>query len=593
MSRITIEFASDGTKLEADEGTLLSKVCEDAGFPQDLVCGGNGKCGKCAVEIVEDNVSRTVLSCHYTVSQDIIVNKIHNLANRKVNVLTSNSDLDCAINPQLRVLTVAVADIAGEHCGSYAEEIQEKFRLGITYSSLCKLSRKALTFSKDKQISLIIHNDMIIDVLETADPEIFGMAIDIGSTTIAGYIYNMENAELAGIYSSLNAQTGLGADVISRIGYCVSNEDGNKIMKEKVDETINYLLESAQKDGIDINSIYHVVLCGNSTMQHLFLNFYPENLGFAPFLSATHDFVEISGEEAGLNVNKDAIVTFLPLLGGFVGADTTAVLLGIPDDSSPRLVIDLGTNGEIAVGADDTYIIASTACGPALEGAGLSCGMRAAEGSIEHYRILPDKTSETEVIGNCAPAGICGSGIIDILAELIRANVITERGKMLSEAEYVSKYGEDDLSGRLRKLDDKNIFVLAEKEETASGELLYFSQMDARQIQLAKAAIATGCAMVVANYGIDPHDLKEICLAGAFGNYLDVENAQYIGLFPKYEGVPVRSIGNGAGTGVQMYLLDQSAVSKCRKIRKNAQHTELNFQEDFKETYFDQMLFRK
>ena len=591
MSSINIEFTVDGTKISVEEGTLLAKACEEAGFAQDLVCGGNGKCGKCAVEITEDAVNKTVLSCHYELTNDIKVNRIHNLANRKVNVLTSGN-IDCLINPQLRTLTVSGGDISEEHCGSFSEEIQKKYMLGINYNSLFKLSRIASTYYTDRLFSFIIHKDEIIDVQDTNDPKIYGMAIDIGSTTVAGYIYDMQTAELVGVYSSLNAQTALGADVISRIGYCISNEDGNKIMKEKVNETINSLLSDAQNDGLDIDNIYHVVLCGNSTMQHLFLEFYPENLGKTPFISASHDFVEISGELSGLNVNSNARITFLPLMGGFVGADTTAVLLGIPDDGKPRLIIDLGTNGEIAVGADDKYIIASTACGPALEGAGLSCGMRAAEGSIEHFKILQDKSLTIDVIGDCKPVGICGSGIIDILAELLKAKIITNRGKMLSREEYIAKFGEDSIADRLRKLDDKNIFVLAEESETENGELLYFSQMDARQIQLAKAAIATGCNIVVENYGIDPKNLEEICLAGAFGNYLDVNNAQFIGLFPKFEGVAVRSIGNGAGTGVQMYLLDQNTVSKCKRIQKNAIHTELNFQEDFKETYFDEMLFR-
>ena len=593
MSKVKVNFTFADTINEFETGTLLSNACSEAGFAQDLVCGGNGKCGKCAVEIKCDGKRETVLSCKYPLEKDIEVIRIFNRADRVVNVLTTNNNLNCAINPMLSFLHVTGNDIMPDHCGSFEMKIKEKYKLEVSYHTLKKLARTASVDAGDKDFNFVVFNDEIIDVNYDDDDALYGLAIDIGSTTVAAYLYDMTEAKLIGTYSSLNAQTALGADVISRIGYATKEPEGVEIMQKKVCDTINKLLaEARERDGINTDRIYHTCLCGNSTMQHLFLGLYPRSLGNAPFVSTTHDSVQIKASEVPLDLNPEGIITFLPLLGGFVGADTTAVLIGLEDDGNVRLAIDLGTNGEIAVGTKERYVIASTACGPALEGAGLSCGMRAADGAVQHFKINDDGSCVLDVIGNCEPTGICGSGIIDILAELIRHNVINSRGQMMTREKYVEKNGEDLLCERLIKLDDGiNAF------EVAKG--VTFSQLDAREIQKAKAAIMAGCLMIIEKYSREykdgqfkPTDIHEVCLAGAFGNYLAVDQAQLIGLFPDIPGVPVRSIGNGAGTGVQMYLLDKGSVRKCRVVQQNADHTELNFEEDFMETYFDEMTFK-
>lgn len=589
MEKINVTFTFADKVMQFDKGTKLSAACFEAGFAQDLVCGGNGKCGKCAVEICIDSQIQTVLSCEYELENDLQVIKIFNRADRQVNVLTANSELKCQINPMLSYLHVKASDIMPDHCSSFASKIQEKYKLKLSLNALKKLAPIAGVDRPDTDFNMVVFNDEVIDINFNEDNDIYGLAIDIGSTTCAAYLYDMNEAKLINTYSSLNAQTALGADVISRIGYAIKEENGCEIMQQKVCDTINSLLEKAKtQDGINTDRIYHTVLCGNSTMQHLFFGLFPKSLGNAPFVSTTHDTIQVSAKEVPLNLNPECIITFLPLLGGFVGADTTAVLIGIEDDDKPRLMIDLGTNGEIAVGTPEKYVIASTACGPALEGAGLSCGMRAAEGAIQHFVINEDKTVTLDVIGNTTPTGICGSGIIDILAELLRHNVINKRGQMLSKEKYISKFGEDPISERLVKVDNINAFLLSEEGDTA----VTFSQLDAREVQKAKAAIMAGCLMIIKKYGIEPTELHEVCLAGAFGNYLSVEQAQHIGLFPDIEGVPVKSIGNGAGTGVQMYLLDKGSVKKCRKVQLGADHTELNFEEGFMETYMDEMTFK-
>ena len=588
MSKVKVNFAFDDRQIEVEAGQKLSTICEEAGYSQDLVCGGNGKCGKCTVEINAGGVEQTVLSCRYEVNEDITVVKIFNLANRKVNVLTTNSDLHCNINPKLEYLHVKGSDIVPDHCSSFMTKIHDKYRLNITYRALQKLSFLAEVHNDNKDYYFVIYDNDIIDVSTTDDP-LYGLAVDIGSTTVAAYLYDMKEDKQISVYSQLNEQTTLGADVISRISYAMKNEDGVGILREKVCSTINELLRQAREDdGFDTSKIYHAVFCGNSTMQHLFLGLYPGSLGHAPFVSTTHHIVEMPARETPLDLNPDCMISFLPLLGGFVGADTTAVLIGLPDDDKFRLTLDLGTNGELAVGNDERCLACSTACGPALEGAGLSSGMRAAVGALQHFRINDDGSVYLDVIGGVEPIGICGSGIIDILGELVRVGLVNERGQLLTKDKWVRKFGENPIADRVVTLEnDIKAFLVSDGEKK-----VYLTQLDIREIQKAKGAIAAGCATLIKEYGIQPEELTEICLAGAFGNYLDVDQAQRIGLFPTIEGVPVRSVGNGAGTGVQMFLLDKASVAKCYKIQRNVSHIELDFIPGFQDTFFDQMLFK-
>lgn len=254
--------------------------------------------------------------------------------------------------------------------------------------------------------------------------------------------------------------------------------------------------------------------------------------------------VVADAEEFTININPNGKITFLPLLGGFVGADTTAVLLGLPKDDEYRLMIDLGTNGEIAVGNRNRYFVASTACGPALEGAGIHMGMRGTTGAIEKIELI-DNEIKCHVIGDAAPLGFCGSGIIDAIAFLFRERLIYDRGNFIKGEDLDNHPFKDRF-----KTDENNqrYFVFVRHQDNPNGKEMIITQKDVRAVQLAKAAIFTGCCLLTEKYGIKATDLKEITLAGAFGNYIDIENAQFIGLLPEISGVPIRSIGNGAGT---------------------------------------------
>jgi uncharacterized 2Fe-2S/4Fe-4S cluster protein (DUF4445 family) len=323
-------------------------------------------------------------------------------------------------------------------------------------------------------------------------------------------------------------------------------------------------------------------------MQHLFFKLRPDRLGTRPFTSITKDYVQCFGEDTDLNYPDRCKILFLPLLGGFVGADTTAVLLAAGNKDSFKLVVDLGTNGEIAAGSKDVYIVASAACGPALEGGNISCGMRGTVGAVEHFKIEED-SCVLDVIGDAEPEGICGSGIIDITAEMLRNSIIDNTGKMLTSNEYKELNPESSLFRNLRTIDGENCFMIYESRDESERKI-FMTQKDVRQVQLAKSAICSGCLAVLKALGKSSSDVEEAMVAGAFGSYINMHNALYIGLLP--HGLPeIKSIGNGAGKGASMFLLDRKMKEICNNITDASSHYELADDNYFSVEYIRNMNF--
>ena len=403
------------------------------------------------------------------------------------------------------------------------------------------------------------------------------------------YIYDLTTGSLLHTGSALNGQIRYGADVIARIQYAIEHENGLSALNRAILDTIDGLLAaaSAAVPGPS-DDLWQLVFCGNSTMQHLFLGIDPSALGAEPFASVTADTVRVPAGEIGLqNCPAGALVEFLPLLGEFVGADTTAVLLGVPE-AGVHLAVDLGTNGEIAVGnARDGFLTSSTACGPALEGGNIECGMRGAEGAIDHVDITPDGELRLHVLGEGEAKGLCGSGIIDLTAALLRCGLVDMTGRLLPRAEYAAAHPDSPLLDRLEPVGEyNNVFFLTRGEHP-----VYLSQDDIRQIQLAKSSICAGCLTLCHEHGIKPEQLDSLILAGAFGNYIDVDNALYIGLLPAVPRERIAAVGNGAGASVCRYLLDRTEDARCEHIRAVTRHVELNASAEFMEQYIMNMNF--
>ena len=579
-----INFLNQNLTVRAKEGTILSKVCEKIGLSLDLVCGGKGTCGKCKVKLIKDNKLVEVLACQTVVRENIrvLMEEYHSM---DISILTSNIE-NYQFNPHVRKIYLEKKEL---------QDRKDELLEGCDLYLLKKFS-KLYNSSKVKGITLVKYEDNIIDLLEGDRSEVlYGAAVDIGTTTLVIYIYDLITGKLLTTLSDLNGQVSMGADLISRIDYG-SKEEGLKELNKKIISTLNKLLLEAKEQLPDLlESLYHLVLCGNTLMHHLFLGLSPEGLGRSPFEGITKDLIECWGSETEIICAERCKIEFLPLLGGFVGADMAALMLTV-EEGGNKLIIDLGTNGEIAVGNINEYYVTSAACGPAFEGGNIQCGMRASLGAIEGFKIEKGEIL-LSVVGNTEPKGICGSGIIDIVAELLRNNIIDNRGRMRSYDEFAGINPYSKLKDRIQEIDGINSFVIykpasKDSREGAANEKapIYISQKDIRQIQLSKSSIYSSIITILELWGKRIDEIDEVILAGSFGNYINAHNAQYIGLLPKSKG-KVKVAGNGAGKGVCLYLLNKDMKEKLRKITKNTKHFQLGDKELFADNYIKNMDF--
>ncbi|AFA47716.1 ASKHA domain-containing protein [Acetobacterium woodii] len=583
LKTIRVFFPLLDKNILVEAGITVAEACAQVGFPQNLVCGGKGTCKKCLVTIRENDLVSEVLGCQHLVSEDMSILISKEAAISQILEVSDNGEL--SFNPKTRVVTIPFAEFKTEMCSYDLETVRTILDLPVTMTSIKVLRKSSEVFHTKNNtfLNLFLYNNEIIDLLASNEKlKAYGVAFDIGTTSVVGYLYDLTTGVLIHQHSSLNKQISFGGDVISRIEYASASPENLKTIQHAIHETINDILSNLiYESKISSDAIYDCVFCGNSTMATLFLGLNPLHLGFSPFTGVSQDIVILNANELNININPFGKITFLPLLGGFVGADTTSVLLGLPKDDAYRLMIDLGTNGEIAIGNHNKYFVASTACGPALEGAGIHMGMRGTSGAIEKIAMVNDEI-ECHVIGNVPPIGFCGSGIIDAIAFLFREKIIYDRGNFVKGDDLDNHPLKDRF-----KTDEagQRYFVFVKSEDNPNGKELIITQKDIRSVQLAKAAIFTGCCMLAEKFGIKGEDLKEIALAGAFGNYIDIENAQFIGLLPKIEGVPIRSIGNGAGTGAQLFLLSADEAKLCEAIPKRTTHIELASDPNFANIY--------
>ncbi len=578
--------------VEVQEGSLVSDVCTLVGAPLDMVCGGNGTCDKCRVDVMENGRRRNVLGCRHAVSEGMEILAEGDSKGSKYLETAAEDGLD--FSPRLRNVLIPTAKLATP-MGSYdfsrlASVLKEDG--GITVDvpdySVILLLEEVYRAEGGKFLNVVMSGRRIIDLVRSESRiPLYAVAVDVGTTSVVAFLYNMATGRLLGHCSDLNSQSVFGADVISRIEHASSSTDSLRAEQEAIAATVDGLVRQlCSRYDVDTSSIYEIVYCGNSTMQHLFLGLNPGPLGRIPFTGVVSQEVSVPATELPISMNPRGLHVFMPLLGGYVGADTTACLLELPMDSRMRMMIDMGTNCEVTLGIDARVMVASTACGPALEGAGISMGMRADAGAVESVS-WQDGAFSIGTVGDAPPVGFCGSGIIDMVAVLVQEGALNSKGAFLKGSKLEAHPWKD----RILQGEDGKRFVLLSAEENPAGIEISISQKDIRAVQLAKSAICTGCEILTSSYGISMEDIEEICLAGAFGNYMDIPNAQDIGIIPRIDGVPVKSIGNGAGLGVQRYLLSERERRRAEEIRKSASHVELADDPAFADAYVRHMKF--
>ena len=411
-----------------------------------------------------------------------------------------------------------------------------------------------------------------------------GFAVDVGTTKVAGYLVDLKNGELLATVSLPNPQISFGEDLISRITYWTESEEKGISLQKIVIGCVNKLIEdSCKKFDVTKNEIYDITVVGNTAMHHIFFGISPKYVGQSPFPVAVKNSFDVKAKDIGMIANSAAYVHALPPIAGFVGADTVAGILAteIYNKEETCMLIDVGTNAEIVVGNKDKLTCCSAPAGPAFEGAKIKHGMRASSGAIETVWIDP-KTLETgyKTIDETKPRGICGSGIIDTVAQLLKTNVIDDIGRFNKKLN----------NPRLRILGENTEFVLAWQKDTSINKDITITRHDIQEILLAKAAVYTGTHILLERLNLKPNDVEKLYIAGAFGTYIDLTNTLTIGMFPEIPTNKIQFVGNTAGSGGRLVLLSEKLRSKAEEIAINTGYIELASDPSF-ETEFTNALW--
>jgi uncharacterized 2Fe-2S/4Fe-4S cluster protein (DUF4445 family) len=422
-------------------------------------------------------------------------------------------------------------------------------------------------------VTAVVVDDLLIAV-EPGDTTTrrYAIAFDLGTTTVVATLLDLETGTPAAVRSMLNRQQPYGADVISRVSATMLDENALGALEARAHETLSQLAgEVCEEAGIDPREVYEIVVVGNVTMTQLALGIDPEPLSMAPFIVASHDLPPALASDFGVAVHPRAPAVVFPSLGAYVGGDIVAGMLasGLTRDKRVRLFIDVGTNSEIALGSNERVLATAAPAGPAFEAAQIRCGMRAAEGAIEGVKISGGEL-ELQVIGDVKPVGICGSGLVDCVAEMVQAGLLDHSGRFTDDS-------------RMTKIGEERVFMLADD--------VYLSQRDVRELQFAKASIATGWNILLREMGLAPEDISQVLLAGSFGAYLSPASAVRIGLVPALALPRIVSAGNVASEGAKMAALSHRERAEARSIVHEVEYVELSGREDFNDLFVDQLAF--
>jgi uncharacterized 2Fe-2S/4Fe-4S cluster protein (DUF4445 family) len=660
MEKAKLIFQPSGRRGEVDKGLTIIEASRELGVDIEALCGEKRVCGKCKVRIEEgffekfgiessiQNVSPWQdeeekfiseaerdqgyrLGCCATIQGDLLLFVPEESRAGKQVVSKAARDIHIEHNPAVKLYYIEMTPPTFEEPTGDFERVCEALErdhglhpVTIDFPTLRQLSHELRRGNWKVTLSVWMDRE-IIRVRPGNVENTYGMAIDIGTTTVAGYFCNLSTMEVIDTQSLMNPQCKYGEDVMSRITYHMMNPGGLQRMSKDIIEGLNTVIRQAvesthppkkkQKKGdeggdeqeewieapeegreylrLSAEDIEDVTIVCNTAMHHILLQLDPEHVGVAPFPPVIHHGLDIKARDLGIGINPGGYVHVLPNEAGFVGADNVGVLIAEEPykHEDIQLIIDIGTNGELALGNKKKLISSSCATGPALEGAQLSYGMRAAPGAIERLRIDPD-THEVDykVIGREAwrgyskpeemqTKGICGSGILDLLAELYQSGVILKSGA----------FSKNQKSTRFRKNPDNNQteFVIAWKEETSIGRDVVITQKDIRQIQLAKGALYCGCKLMMRRMGVPKVD--KVKIAGAFGTHVDREKALIMGLFPDCELEKILSVGNAAGDGARAALLNREKREEANWVSRNVEYIELTVEKDFQQQFMEAM----
>jgi len=605
---LTVISENSKTNIEIAEGQSLYEIlaaCPDIEI--EAPCGGKGRCGKCKLTVVDGRVSALSelekellseadinggvrLACRTYPEGDVTVQLRETT---EAHIAVSGIEYSAEVFPNVRKsavkLTKPVLEDQRDDLSRLSDALGGAFTIQL--DALRKLP--GILRESDYAVTVAYDKDCIVAVEagDTKDSN-FGIAVDIGTTTVVAYLVNLQTGKIEATASGLNAQKPHGQDVISRISYTIDNPTGTSQLQHRIIHQINGMIEKlAGENGISIDQIYSITLAGNTTMMHFAAGLPTKHIAAAPFIPAAKRCMKYSAGELDLSIQSGGQVYLLPGVSAYIGADIVADLLssGLADAPGLSLLIDVGTNGEIALGSRDGLYCCSTAAGPAFEGATIRHGMGGITGAINTVRVTNGRIAYT-TIGDAPPAGVCGSGIVDAMAMLLDSGLVDESGRMLAPA---GEPGQEppQIAQKISSIDGEPAIVLADSGEAAGGEQITLTQKDVREIQLAKAAIAAGVMTLLIKAGKSVEDIDTVYLAGGFGSYIDKTSATRIGLIPQQLLEKIQVIGNGAGIGAVLSLISSERLAECERIASKAEYIELSGSPEFQDAYFECMMF--
>ena len=624
-----ITFLPQNIITHVPEGTSVFNAANWAGLAIDSTCGGRGTCGKCKVRMLAGANSTTDadrkflttaelaegwrLSCRAPIHAECVADVPRLMTSPKAALLGYGRHV--AIDPNVAKVFLELSEPTLEDqqpdLARVVVALDKEGYAARADPAVWRALPKTLR-NNDWKVTAVVCGDELIAVEggDTRD-RAYGLALDIGTTTVVGAVVDLNTGAVAAVQSTLNGQAPYGADVISRASYTMTEADGLATLQARIVDTTNALFDQLlAASGVARENVYEAVAVGNATMLHLLLGIDPEPISVAPFIPTIEQAVTLPAADIGLRLHPQARLSTLPHLGAYVGADIVAGVLATglarERDDKLRLYIDVGTNGEIVLGSSRRTIATAAPAGPAFEGAQIKCGMRASDGAIEGVQIGDDV--RLQIIGRVLspipateggkdtlrgerarnaprPIGICGSGLVDAVAELVRVGLVDPSGKLLRPEQARGKFC-DALVNRLVETNGVRAFLLSAPEDN-----IILTQPDIRALQFAKGAIAAGVEVLMQQLGIHAEDLYEVLLAGSFGSYINPASARTIGLVPWVPVERIVAVGNAAGEGAKIALLSFREREAANRIPEFIEYLELSGRPEFNDIFTEALAF--
>jgi uncharacterized 2Fe-2S/4Fe-4S cluster protein (DUF4445 family) len=605
-----VTFEPTGRTVYVLPGTKIIEAAGRAGIILQSPCGGQGTCGKCRVRVMSGAAHADApagphalnddlrakghrLACQTAINGPMVIEiPEESLFEHRQQVLVSDSGARTELNPTVRKVHFSLVPPSHDDDRSDLTRLREAIGPAINVPLDLIQALPGFLRRNDWKGTAVLADGTAI-ALEPGDttPQAYGVAFDLGTTTVVGTLFDLHRGVELGVDARLNAQIAHGDDVISRILKVRESPAKLLELQQAAVGTLNAIVASLRAStGVPADRIYAVSVAGNSTMQELLCGCDPSALGEIPFVQAFDDPLVLRADALGLDVLPDAEVFVFPQIGGFVGGDTVAGMVAAQLDrwDVPVLLIDIGTNGEIVVAHNGKMLASSTAAGPAFEGARIRQGMRATAGAIDKVLIAEDVSCNT--IGNRPARGLCGTALIDAAAELLRVGAMDETGRILAADEAPASLPRA-VRDRLVPIGHETNFLLVPAADTSIREDIYLWQRDARELQLAAGALRAGTCLLLRRAGLRPEDLGAVLLAGAFGNFIRRSSAQRVGLLPRVPCSSVRFIGNAASMGAKLAMLSKDQRAYAMDLKRRTEHVDLSLDPEFQAEFAAAMVF--